>query len=73
MDPCDYGYEKREGGVSLTPTMLTDGVVVAPERLLQITRCNCRQPLATVHFKNVLMRNAPEKSTKSEKIRAFEP
>ena len=41
LDPCDYGWEKREDGVSLTPTMLPDGVAVTPEEVLKITRCNC--------------------------------
>ena len=41
LDPCDYGWEKREDGESLTPTMLPDGVDVAPEEVLKITRCNC--------------------------------
>lgn len=41
LDPCDYGWEKRENGESITPTMLPRGVDVAPEQVLKMTRCNC--------------------------------
>ena len=35
LDPCQYCWEKREDGKSLTPTMLPKGVDVAPEEVLR--------------------------------------
>ena len=42
LDPCDFGWERdRE---SLRPIMLPDGIDVAPEQVLQMTRkCSSSQ------------------------------
>ena len=39
LDPLEYGWEKD--GESLRPIMLLDGTDVAPEKVLQMTRCKC--------------------------------
>ena len=39
LDPLEYGWEKD--GESLRPIMLPDGTDVAPEKVLQMTRCKC--------------------------------
>ena len=39
LDPLVYGWEKD--GESLRPIMLPDGTDVAPEKVLQMTRCKC--------------------------------
>ena len=39
LDPVEYGWEKD--GESLRPIMLPDGTDVAPEKVLQMTRCKC--------------------------------
>ena len=39
LDPLEYGWEKD--GKSLKPIMLPDGTDVAPEKVLQMTRCKC--------------------------------
>lgn len=39
LDPCNYGWERD--GESLRPIMLPDGTDIAPERVLQMTRCKC--------------------------------
>jgi len=47
LDPCNYGWEKD--GDSLRPTMLPIGREVAPEIVLQITRCNCKSSQCTTN------------------------
>ena len=39
LDPCDFGYEKD--GEAVRPMMLPPDQDIAPEKVLQMTRCNC--------------------------------
>ena len=41
LDPCDYGWERDNVDQSLRPKMLPTDVDVAPEEVLQMTRCKC--------------------------------
>ena len=39
LDPCNFGWEKSDNNMSLRPIMLPAGTEVAPEQVLQMTRC----------------------------------
>ena len=41
LNPCEYGWERNEGKKSLRPTMLQNGIKIAPDEILQTTRCKC--------------------------------
>ena len=41
LDPCNFGWEKSDKNMSLRPIMLPAGTEVAPEQVLQMTRCKC--------------------------------
>ena len=39
LNPCEYGWEINEGEKSLRPTMFPAGIKIAPDEILQSTRC----------------------------------
>ena len=41
LNPCEYGWERNEGEKSLRPTMLQNGIKIAPDEILQTTYCKC--------------------------------
>ena len=41
LNPCEYGWERNEGEKSLRPTMLPTRTKIAPDEILQTTRCKC--------------------------------
>ena len=41
LNPCEYGWERNEGEKPLRPTMLPAGIKIAPDEILQTTRCKC--------------------------------
>ena len=41
MNSCEYGWERNEGEKWLRPTKLPTGIKIAPDEILQTTRCKC--------------------------------
>ena len=41
LNSCEYGWERNEGEKSLRSTMLPTGIKIAPDKILQTTRCKC--------------------------------
>ena len=41
LNPCEYGWERNEGEKPLGPTMLSTGIKIAPDDILQTIRYKC--------------------------------
>ena len=41
LNPCEYGWRRDEREKSLRPSMLPAGRKIAPDEILQTTRCKC--------------------------------
>ena len=41
LNSCEYGWERNEGEKSRRSTMLPTGIKIAPDKILQTTRCKC--------------------------------
>ena len=41
LNPCEYGWDRNEGEKSLRPTMLSTGIKIAPDEILQTKPCKC--------------------------------
>ena len=41
LNLCEYGWERNEGEESLRPIMLPTEIKIAPDEILQATRCKC--------------------------------
>ena len=41
MDPLTHGWTQREGSTSLTPNIVADDVIIAPDELIKMIKCSC--------------------------------
>ena len=41
LNPCEYGWDRNEGEKSLRSTMLSVGIKIAPDEILQTPCCKC--------------------------------
>ena len=40
LNPCEYCWERNKGEKSLRPTLLSTGIKIPPNEIVQTTRCN---------------------------------